>query len=91
MVSGLDLYRKGHRAMSDPTPTYATVRVNFDPYSHKQVQDFLKKVYCEFGKDKSRWYFKSANIEELDSNVWVLDFVFINPHDATIFGLKYLR
>ena len=45
----------------------------------------------EFGNNKARWYYRSANIDTLDINCWVLDFVFKNPHDATLFGLKYLK
>lgn len=65
----------------------------FDPYNHKQVQDLLTKVYQQFGRDKSRWYYVSADIDDVEKekNVWILDFKFRDPHDATIFGLKYLR
>ena len=32
--------------MLDSTPSFATVRIVFDPYNHEQVQTFLKKVYA---------------------------------------------
>ena len=78
--------------MSDSTPTYATVRITFDPYNHNQVQNFLKKVYQDFGRDRSRWYYQSP-VLDMDTvfNTWTLDFVFRDPHDATLFGLKYLK
>ena len=78
--------------MSNPTPSFATVRITFDPYSHEQVQIFLKKVYRDFGRDKSRWYYRSP-IQDLDMlvNTWTVDFVFSDLHDATLFGLKYLK
>ena len=78
--------------MLNPTPSFATVRITFDPYSHEQVQIFLKKVYQDFGRDKSRWYYRSP-IQDLDMlvNTWTVDFVFSDFHDATLFGLKYLR
>jgi hypothetical protein len=78
--------------MHEQTPSYATVRISFDPYSHHQVQTFLKKVYRDFGRDKSRWYYQSP-VLDLDTlvNTWTVDFIFRDPHDATLFGLKYLR
>lgn len=77
--------------MSNPTHSCASVRIVFDPYNHAQVQDLLRKVYQDFGRDKARWYYISADLDDIDKNVWVLDFKFRDPHDATIFGLKYLR
>ena len=78
--------------MSNPTPSFATVRITFDPYSHEQVRIFLKEVYQDFGRDKSRWYYRSP-IQDLDMlvNTWTVDFVFSDFHDATLFGLKYSK
>jgi len=82
---------EGHRAMSSSTPPSPTVRIEFAPYNHDQVQDFLKKVYRDFGRDKSRWYYRSPVLDvETLVNTWTVDFVFRDPHDATMFGLKYL-
>lgn len=78
--------------MSDSTPSFACVRIVFDPYSHHQVQDLLKKVYQDFGRDKSRWYYQSPNLDmDTQVNTWTVDFIFRDPHDATVFGLKYLK
>jgi hypothetical protein len=78
--------------MLDSTPTYATVRISFDPYNHEQVQTFLKKVQKDFGRDKSRWYYRSPLLEmDTQVNTWTVDFLFRDPHDATMFGLKYLK
>lgn len=78
--------------MSNPTPSFATVRISFDPYSHEQVQIFLKKVYRDFGRDKSRWYYRSPTLDMgIQVNTWTVDFLFRDPHDATLFGLKYLK
>ena len=78
--------------MSEPASSYTTLRIHFDPYSHADVQDFLKKVYRDFGRDKSRWYYRSPELDmEEHFNAWVLDFTFRDPYDATMFGLKYLR
>lgn len=78
--------------MLDPTPTYATVRISFDPYNHAQVQDLLKKVHKDFGRDKSRWYYQSPILDiDTQVNTWTVDFIFRDPHDATMFGLKYLK
>lgn len=75
--------------MSGSTPTFSTVRITFDPYSHEEVQRLLLQVHKQFGRDKSRWYYISPDVDQLDGNAWVLDFKFRNPHDATLFGLKY--
>jgi hypothetical protein len=82
-----------HRAMPDPALPFPSVRIRFSPYDHDQVQDFLFKVYQEFGRDKTRWYYRSPDIGELypENNAWVLDFYFSDPNDAMIFGLKYQR
>jgi hypothetical protein len=80
--------------MSNSTQPYSTVRITFDPYNHDQVQEFLKQVVKDFGQDKTRWYYKSIVLDDNTDdilNVWVLDFNFRDPHDATMFGLKYLR
>jgi hypothetical protein len=51
-----------------------------------------KKVYQDFGRDKSRWYYRSPIIElDMLVNTWTVDFIFRDPHDATMFGLKYLK
>ena len=78
--------------MHERTPSHAAVRIEFDPYNHDQVQDFLKRVYQDFGRDKSRWYYRSPTLE-LDElvNTWTVDFIFRDPYDATLFGLKYLK
>jgi hypothetical protein len=75
-----------------PAPSYATVRISFAPYSHGEVQDLLRKVHRDFGRDRSRWYYRSPLLD-LDTlvNTWTVDFCFRDPHDATLFGLKYLR
>ena len=77
--------------MSNPTPSFATVRISFDPYNHEQVQVFLKKVQQDFGRDRTRWYYRSPCLGLDDVvNTWTVDFCFRDPHDATMFGLKYL-
>ena len=77
--------------MSGSIPNYSTVRIVFDPYNHDQVQSLLKKVYRDFGRDKSRWYYQSPVLDIDDLvDTWTVDFVFRDPHDATLFGLKYV-
>jgi hypothetical protein len=75
--------------MSDSTPTFPSVRITFDPYNHDQVQDFLAQVTREFGRDRSRWYYRSPDIGTVKDNVWVLEFFFRDHGDALIFALKY--
>lgn len=77
--------------MSDSTQPFPVVRIVFDPYSHDEVQVLLKNVYREFGHDKSRWYFRSPDIDRTLTNAWTMDFCFRDPHDALMFSLKYSR
>jgi hypothetical protein len=77
--------------MSDPALPFPSVRITFDPYNHDQVQEFLIQVYKDFGRDKGRWYYRSPDIGTIENNVWVLEFFFRDPHDATMFGLKYSK
>ena len=77
--------------MSDPTHSFPTVRITFDPYNHEQVQEFLIRVTRDLGRDKSQWYYRSPDIETVEDNVWVLDFYFRDHNDAMMFALKYQR
>jgi hypothetical protein len=77
--------------MSDLTLSFPSVRITFDPYDHDTVQEFLVQIYRDFGRDKSRWYYRSPDIGTIENNVWVLEFFFRDSNDAVIFGLKYSR
>ena len=88
---GADL--QGHREEGSQPPPY-TVRVTFDPYNRDSVQDLLRNVRDEFGRNSSvkpggRWYYTVT--DEGPPNVWLLDFHFVDINDAMIFGLKYSR
>lgn len=69
------------------------MRITFRPYDQAEVSRFLKLVYQDFGRDKTRWYYRSPDIETIidEPNIWILEFLFRDPHDATMFGLKYLK
>lgn len=74
-------------------PPY-TVRVTFDPYNRDTVQELLRKVRAEFGRNASivpggRWYYSVP--DDNRPNVWPLDFHFFDINDAVIFGLKYSK
>jgi hypothetical protein len=80
--------------MSDPTQTIGTkpIRVWFRPYNHDEVSHMLSQLYAEFGRPGRRWRYRSPDIGlSQDDNVWVLDFYFAVPYDATMFSLKYLK
>jgi hypothetical protein len=81
--------------MSDSAPI-STVRYEFVPYNHEQVHNFLREVALDFGPPggpgkNRRWHFETAKTLDSVINAWIVDFHFVNPHDATLFGLKYLR
>ena len=82
--------------MSDPTLSLTQVRIEFRPYNHGDVQTLLQRVYRDFGmpgldKNSRRWDFETAETGDNEKNVWIIDFRFRDPHDATLFSLKYSR
>lgn len=75
--------------MSDPTPPFTRVRKIWEPYDHAKVKHTLTMTRREFGINKERWYFRGDSTKLWDR--YTVDFYFANPHDATIFALKYLE
>jgi hypothetical protein len=79
--------------MSESAPFSHRVRYQFVPYSYEQVRDLLREVTLDFGApgQTRRWQFESALAPDTVNDHFVLDFRFQDPHDAVMFGLKYLR
>ena len=79
--------------MSDSTLPTTPVRVAFRPYSYEEVQDLLKRAVQDFGTfgiDR-RWWFETAQTPDSETNVWIVDFHFVDTNDALMFSLKYQR
>jgi len=65
-----------------------SVQVVFDEYSHQEIQTLLSKTRKAFGYPGSKWFFTCLDHSYVQHG-YVLNFHFENPHDATLFALKY--
>ena len=79
--------------MSELAPFSHRVRYECRPYSYIEVRDLLREVALDFGPpgQTRRWQFESVLTPDTVNDDFIMDFCFHNPHDAVIFGLKYLR
>lgn len=80
-----------HRAMQmgrTPPAHYTVVQRRFDEYNPQEWMRLISSVTREFGNSGRRWQWIMNNALS-QGNSWVVDFYFENPHDATMFGLKY--
>ena len=79
--------------LTNPTPKvvpdgYTVVQRHYVEYDPVRWMDLINSVNREFGKAGKRWQWIMNN-ELSVGNAWVVEFYFENPHDATMFQLKY--
>ena len=67
---------------------YTVVQRQYVEYDPVKWMKLINDVTREFGKAGQRWQWIMNN-ELCVGNAWVVDFYFENPHDATMFQLKY--
>lgn len=67
-----------------------TVTKRWPEYHHGTVENFHARVQREFGRLNQRWGFTIQPMPSPWSD-FVVDYWFTDPHDATLFALKYLE
>jgi hypothetical protein len=67
---------------------YTVVQRNYVEYNPVAWMNLISSVNNDFGKTGKRWQWIMNN-ELSQGNAWVVDFYFEDPHDATMFSLKY--
>ena len=68
--------------------TYTCVQREYKEYNPVEWMQLISSVNNEFGRSGKRWQWIMNN-ELSQGNAWVVDFYFADPHDATMFQLKY--
>ena len=74
------------------TDKYTWVRKTWTHYSKDIVSDFNRRVQRDLGLLNRRWGFSIQPMDQYyeGAQPMVIDYWFENPHDATVFALKYL-
>ena len=67
---------------------YTLVQRQYTEYDPQEWMRLISSINNEFGRTGERWQWVINN-ELSVGNAWVVDFYFENPHDATMFQLKY--
>jgi len=69
-------------------PESTVVTRSWEEYDPAAWMYLVQSITKEFGKTGPRWQW-IMNGELSVGNAWSVDFHFANPHDATLFQLKY--
>jgi hypothetical protein len=69
-------------------PESTVVTRSWEEYDPAAWMYLIQSITKEFGKTGPRWHW-IMNGELSVGNAWSVDFHFANPHDATLFQLKY--
>lgn len=89
--SALDASLQLHNMMTTAekiNSEYTLVQRVYETYDPIAWMNLISSVNNEFGRSGKRWQWIMNN-ELSVGNSWVVDFYFENPHDATMFSLKY--
>lgn len=87
----IDLHRMNSeflKTKDEIEQTYTRVEREYREYDPHAWMRLIASVNDDFGRSGKRWQWIMNN-EKSVGNAWVVDFYFLDPHDAIMFQLKY--
>lgn len=73
--------------------TLPRIRRRYSDFSQDQTSELqtnLWDIRKDFGPKGDRWWWDTVDVQDKDGfRHWEVEFIFKNPQDALLFGLKY--